>query len=74
MSTMVRPVTQIAEVAVKNASMKEAPPGPCRETGSIRRSTPTQAAEVNATRIARTGLNLRKAVSTGKDYSSPVHS
>ena len=40
-SRTTRPVTQVAEVAVKRASRKEAPPGSLVENGSISRTVPT---------------------------------
>lgn len=52
MSTTTSPVTQIAEVAVKNASMNDAPPGPDLAIGSISRTVPTARAVANAPMIS----------------------
>ena len=54
---MTSPVTLIAETAVKNASMRLAPPGPTFENGSISKPVPMIMTKANPMKIMRAGCS-----------------
>jgi hypothetical protein len=59
-STTINPVTQVADVAVKNAVSSPAPPGPLAETGSSSSAVPMPIAAANPTTTNWAGWRSRK--------------